>query len=47
MIKNLVVSGCSFTDSTSCTTMPVTWPAYLKERCGFDQIIDVEYYNFT
>jgi len=39
--STLIVSGCSFTDSTSCTTSPVTWPAYLRERCGFDSVIDV------
>lgn len=37
----LITSGCSFTDSTVCTTTPVSWPGYVKDRCGFDCVIDV------
>jgi hypothetical protein len=37
----LIVSGCSFTDACGYTTVPITWPGYAKERCGFDYVIDV------
>jgi hypothetical protein len=37
----LIVSGCSFTDSSVCTDAPVSWPGYVKDRCGFDLVIDV------
>ena len=37
----LITSGCSFTDSTACTTIPVSWPGYVKDRCGFKYVIDV------
>lgn len=37
----LIASGCSFTDSTACTTIPVSWPGYLKDRCGFSYVINV------
>lgn len=38
---NLIVSGCSFTDSNEQTDQPLTWPGYLCERAGFDQCIDL------
>lgn len=37
----LVTSGCSFTDSTEHTKEPSSWPGYVKDRCGFDHVIDV------
>jgi len=38
-IKNLIVSGCSFTYN-DIDTVPVTWPYYLKDLGGFDQVLD-------
>jgi hypothetical protein len=37
--KNLVVSGCSFTYNNS-ETCAVTWPYYLRDLAGIDQIYD-------
>jgi hypothetical protein len=37
----LITSGCSFTDSTVYTEGPVSWPGYVKDRCGFDYVIDI------
>jgi hypothetical protein len=37
--KNLVVSGCSFTYNTS-ETVAVTWPYYLRDLAGIDQVYD-------
>lgn len=37
----LITSGCSFTDSTDCTTTPTSWPGYVKDRCGFSYVINV------
>ena len=37
--KNLVVSGCSFTYNNS-ETIAVTWPYYLKDLAGIDQVYD-------
>jgi hypothetical protein len=38
-IKNLIVSGCSFTFNDSLFT-PVTWPYYLRDLGGFEQVYD-------
>ena len=38
-IKNLIVSGCSFTHNNH-KTAAVTWPYYLKDIGGFDQVLD-------
>lgn len=38
-ICNLIVSGCSFTYN-NCDASSVTWPYYLKDLCGFDQVFD-------
>jgi hypothetical protein len=38
-IKNLIVSGCSFTYN-DVDTAPVTWPYYLRDLGGFDQVLD-------
>ena len=38
-IKNLIVSGCSFTHNNSETTA-VSWPYYLKDLGGFEQVLD-------
>ena len=37
--KNLVVGGCSFTYNTS-NTDSCSWPYYLRDKCGFDQVYD-------
>jgi hypothetical protein len=37
--QNLIVSGCSFTYN-DIDTAPVTWPYYLKDLGGFDQVLD-------
>lgn len=37
--KNLVVSGCSFTYNNS-ETGAVTWPYYLRDLAGIDQVYD-------
>jgi hypothetical protein len=37
--KNLVVSGCSFTYNNS-ETSAVTWPYYLRDLAGIDQVYD-------
>lgn len=37
--QNLIVSGCSFTYN-DIDTGPVTWPYYLKDLGGFDQVLD-------
>lgn len=39
----LVTSGCSFTDSSASTDHACSWPAYLRERCRFQQVIDVSH----
>ena len=38
-IKNLIVSGCSFTYN-DVDTAPVAWPYYLRDLGGFDQVLD-------
>jgi hypothetical protein len=38
-IKNLIVSGCSFTYNNH-ETSAVAWPYYLKDIGGFDQVLD-------
>jgi hypothetical protein len=38
-IQNLIVSGCSFTYN-DVDTAPVTWPYYLRDLGGFDQVLD-------
>ena len=38
-IKNLIVSGCSFTFNNSLFT-PVTWPYYLRDLGGFERVYD-------
>jgi hypothetical protein len=38
-IKNLIVSGCSFTYNNN-ETSAVTWPYYLRDLGGFDQVLD-------
>jgi len=43
--KNLLVGGCSFTDNRSqspdiANNHIVTWPYYLRDLCGFDQVVD-------
>ena len=38
-IKNLIVSVCSFTYNNH-ETAAVTWPYYLKDIGGFDQVLD-------
>jgi hypothetical protein len=38
-IKNLIVSGCSFTYNNH-ETSAVTWPYYLKDLGGFDRVLD-------
>lgn len=37
--KNLIVSGCSFTHNNS-ETCAVTWPYYLRDLGGFEQVLD-------
>ena len=37
--KNLIVSGCSFTYNNH-DTAAVTWPYYLKDLGGFEQVLD-------
>lgn len=37
--KNLIVSGCSFTYNNH-DTLAVTWPYYLRDLGGFDQVLD-------
>jgi hypothetical protein len=37
--KNLIVSGCSFTYNNH-ENSAVTWPYYLKDLGGFDQVLD-------
>ena len=38
-IKNLIVSGCSYTYNNH-ETLAVTWPYYLKDLGGFNQVLD-------
>jgi len=38
-IKNLIVSGCSFTYNNH-NTVAVTWPYYLRDIGGFEQVLD-------
>jgi hypothetical protein len=38
-IKNLIVSGCSFTFNNSLCTL-VTWPYYLRDLGGFEKVYD-------
>jgi hypothetical protein len=38
-MKNLIVSGCSFTYNNH-ETSAVTWPYYLRDLGGFDQVLD-------
>jgi hypothetical protein len=38
-VKNLIVSGCSFTFNNHLTE-PVAWPYYLRDICGFEQVYD-------
>ena len=38
-IKNLIVSGCSLTYNND-KTAAVTWPYYLRDLGGFDQVLD-------
>ena len=38
-IKNLIVSGCSFTYNSLDTTS-LTWPYFLRDLGGFDQVLD-------
>lgn len=37
--KNLLVGGCSFTYNISDTDSS-SWPYYLRDKCGFDQVYD-------
>jgi len=37
--KNLVVGGCSFTYNISDTDSS-SWPYYVRDKCGFDQVYD-------
>jgi hypothetical protein len=37
--KNLVVGGCSFTFNISDTDSS-SWPYYVRDKCGFDQVYD-------
>jgi hypothetical protein len=37
--KNLLVSGCSYTWNNHLT-VPVTWPCYLRDLMGFEQVLD-------
>lgn len=37
--KNLVVGGCSFTYNISDTDSS-SWPYYLRDKCGFEQVYD-------
>jgi hypothetical protein len=41
-IKNLVVSGCSFTYNNH-ETSAVTWPYYLRDLGGFEQVLDCSF----
>lgn len=38
-MKNLIVSGCSFTYNNH-ETSATTWPYYLRDLGGFDQVLD-------
>jgi len=38
-IQNLIVSGCSFTYNNH-ETLALTWPYYLRDLGGFDQVLD-------
>ena len=38
-IKNLIVSGCSFTHNNSMSAS-VTWPYYLRDLGGFENVLD-------
>jgi hypothetical protein len=38
-IKNLIVGGCSFTYNNH-ETSAVTWPYYLRDLGGFEQVLD-------
>jgi hypothetical protein len=37
--KNLLANGCSYTWNNH-TTVPVTWPCYLRDLMGFDRVLD-------
>jgi hypothetical protein len=37
--KNLLVGGCSFTFNISDTDSS-SWPYYIRDKCGFDQVYD-------
>lgn len=37
--KNLLVSGCSYTWNNH-QSVPVTWPCYLRDLMGFEQVLD-------
>ena len=39
--STLIVSGCSFTDSTATKDMPVSWPGYVKERCRLNRVLNL------
>jgi hypothetical protein len=38
-LKNLIVSGCSFTYNNHATSA-TTWPYYLRDLGGFEQVLD-------
>ncbi len=39
----LIVSGCSFTASTTCYDYPLSWPGIVKDRCNIPMCIDLSY----
>lgn len=39
----LVTSGCSFTASTQQLESAASWPGYVRDRCKFDNAIDLSY----
>jgi hypothetical protein len=41
--KNLLVSGCSFTSSTTQIDFCASWPGFVVDRCGFNQCFDYSY----
>ena len=41
--KQLITSGCSFTASTSQLDCAASWPGYVRDRCRFEETIDLSY----
>jgi hypothetical protein len=39
----LITSGCSFTSSTVWLKGAASWPGYTRDRCGFEQAIDMSF----